>query len=282
MTLRIALRGVFKPRLSVFGAKYLPSARRKDARADVILAWFPKTGGTWTRLLLGAALAEDSEDRDLLDLETLTVGRPDLPIIRPLHEDEPHWKRPEQLTRSKARWRHKKVILLIRDPRDTMVSLYFQMTRRWKVTTKPMDELIWDRRGGLETMLAYYNIWADQRHVPKDLLLVRYEDLHADTPAQLSRMVSFLGVDRDEATVQKAVEASRFSRMRKRESAGEFSSSRLRAGIANDPESLKARKGKVGGYVDYLSEAQVTKIEARVNEALNPWYGYAAVAKGSP
>jgi hypothetical protein len=49
-----------------------------------------------------------------------------------------------------------------------------------------------------------------------------------------------------------ALEFSRFGNMKKLEAAGAFASKILQATNVSDPESFKVRRGKVGGFTDYL------------------------------
>jgi len=41
-----------------------------------------------------------------------------------------------------------------------------------------------------------------------------------------------------------------------------------------DPESFKTRKGKVGGYVEDLSESEIAELNDKLKRELNPVYGY--------
>ena len=45
----------------------------------------------------------------------------------------------------------------------------------------------------------------------------------------------------------------------------------LGAGDPADPESYKVRKGKVGGYVDYLSQDHIAYIDDCIRELGNPF-----------
>jgi thioesterase domain-containing protein len=128
-------------------------------------------------------------------------------------------------------------------------------------------------------MVAYYNIWAESRGLPGNLLLLRYEDVHADTAAALKKMLAFIGIgDMSDAAIAKAIEQNKIERVRAREQAGEFATKRLQPGIKGDPESLKARKGKVGGWREYISDAEGAKIAAYAAKHLDPWYGYGALS----
>jgi len=216
---------------------------------------------------------------DPLEFDELTESDERIPRISVVHDDEPHWKKPYQLTRDKSKWyAGKKVVLLVRDPRDTMVSLYIQMTKRWKVFTeseKTMNDFVWQETGSLKSMIEYYNIWAENRSVPEGLLMIRYEDIHSQPLQKLRESIEFLGVkDISDASLSEAIEANRLERLKKREASGEFSSPRLRPGLKDDPESMKVRKGKVGGFSDYLSDDESKRIRDYTFAHLDPWYGY--------
>jgi hypothetical protein len=49
---------------------------------------------------------------------------------------------------------------------------------------------------------------------------------------------------------------------------------RLGGGDPADPESMKTRKGKVGGWRDYFTEGEAEEIEAIVDRTLLPGFGY--------
>ncbi len=276
-SLTVRARGFFKPRLSIFGERYSPLQWYKNHKADVFIVWFPKTGGTWVRLLVHTALSRHTAiiPKEPLEFHEFTEAHPNIPLVRAIHDDEPHWKLPRQLSLTKDRYRQKKVVLLVRDPRDAIVSLHFQMTKRWKVTDKELPEFIWQERGSLFSMIRYYNIWAQNRDVPQALLLVRYEDIHADPKRKLREILDFMGVkDIGDGVIEDSVGANDIEKLRKREASMQYTTKRLRPGDASDPSSFKARRGKVGGYVDYLAATDIEKISKIVEDELDPWFGY--------
>jgi hypothetical protein len=114
--------------------------------------------------------------------------------------------------------------------------------------------------------------------VPKALLLVRYEDLHADPSGQLRRIVDFLGLPAvSDETIAGAVAASTFDRMRDLEVSDSADSIRLRPGRAGDVDSFKTRQGQVGGHVDHLAADDAAWLGGQADQ-LDPWYGYGAAA----
>ncbi|WP_374440496.1 hypothetical protein, partial [Stella sp.] len=69
------------------------------------------------------------------------------------------------------------------------------------------------------------------------------------------------------------VEECRFERMQALELAGAIPGRRLAVADPANPESRKVRRGKVGGYRDYLPPEDVAWIDAYLARHLDPWYG---------
>lgn len=250
---------------------------RAQRRADVMLISYKKSGRTWLTMMLSRCLASHAGLAEVDYLATDLIGGSvaGLPHIRISHDDTPHWKTAAKLTRSKRRYRRKKVILLVRDPRDVVVSLYFERTRRERAYTGTLHDFLHEPVGSLDTIIEYYNIWARQRSQPRDFCLVRYEDLKVDAAGEVERILRFAGVDAVvDAHVRDAVQFGSFENMRAMEAANALNRGRLRARDPKDQESFKTRKGKVGGYVDYLSSDEIEWMERRIAQTLDPLFGY--------
>ena len=258
---------------------------RRPRQADVFLLSYPKTGRTWLRVMTGQLLALHYGHPELAQVE-LGARMPrfaGVPRILAKHDGMPQKKTAAEINPDRSEYAGCRVILLVRDLRDTLVSNYFQVTRREHRFEGDMSTYVHWPRGSFEGMLRYYNVWAAQRHVPRDFLLVRYEDLHADTARELSRVAAFLGLDGvTDATVRAAVEHGSFGSMKKREATRPADGTPLAAGKADDPESFKTRRGKIGGYVDYLSPEDVAWLNRRIDAELDPFYGYSSAPLPGP
>ena len=182
--------------------------------------------------------------------------------------------RPEEIGTDKAAYERRKVVFLARDPRDVIVSMYFQRTRRDASYKDSLSDLIFGEVGGVDTLIRYYNIWAESLAGIENKLLIKYEDMRGDTEKVLTDLLKFMGHEPDSAIVHNAVAASSFERMKKIEHDRPFDRTWLQAGNVNDEESYKVRRGKVGGYVDYLSEAELKRLNRIVSENLSPLFGY--------
>lgn len=251
--------------------------RRRRKEGDVYLLSFPKAGRTWLRMLIGKALADHFAipDAELIELHRLAAGRPGVPRIRVKHDDDPHKKAPGELVADKREYRDCKVILLARNIHDLAVSTYFQSTKRENLFAGDMSSFLRCKRGSVASMIRFYNIWAENRSVPRDFLLVRYEDLKQDTAGELAKVWRFLGLpELPPEKLAAAVDFCSFENMRKMEARDQLGTGRLRAGDPSDPESFKTRQGKVGGYTRYLSGGDIAWIDQRVRDELSPFYGY--------
>jgi hypothetical protein len=173
----------------------------------------------------------------------------------------------------KSRYLGTKVVYLTRDPRDVVVSCFFQATRRKDLFRGTLSEFIRSDNYGIHKIVRFNRIWHAARHVPDDFLLLRYEDLHLAPLDALRTTLEFMEVtcSADEP-LNRAVEFASFTNMREIEREGKFQSKKLRPGRLDDWESFKLRKGKVGGYVDYLSSDDRAFVDQVLRELHDPFY----------
>lgn len=251
---------------------------RRLSRADVVLISFAKSGRTWLRTMLGKAIAVHFGIplENVLLLDKLARGRPAIPLVVETHDGANTRARPEDLVRSKTAYRHKKVVFLARDPRDVVVSAFFQASKRKRIFEGTLTEYLHQPVGSLDTILEFFNIWARQRHVPRGFHLVRYEDLHEDPHRQLRLVLNFVGLDEiGPEAIAAAVEFTSFENMRRLEVTGAIAGSMvLRPRDQSDEESYKTRRGKVGGFIDYLSEEDISYVNRRIALELDTFFDY--------
>ncbi|HSQ69822.1 MAG TPA: sulfotransferase domain-containing protein [Steroidobacteraceae bacterium] len=249
----------------------------RPRQADVFLLSFPKAGRTWLRVMLAKLLAEQFDLRGLeserFDGRTVLPGG--VPRILAKHDGSPQKKTAGEIGADRREFAGCRVILLVRDPRDMAVSNYFQVTRREGSYQGDLSSYLREPRGSVDSMIRYYNVWARDRELPRDFMLLRYEDIHADPARELRRIASFIGLQQfgDDA-IGRAVEHASFAAMKAREARRDADGSPLAAGRSGDLESFKTRRGKVGGYRDYLSDDDIAWLDRRIDRELDPFYGY--------
>ncbi len=191
---------------------------------------------------------------------------PGFPRVIFSHDRFEHWTKGNRWDRLRGKYlvprrelRRAKIILLVRDPRDCFVSLYLQMTRRdpsadAALKQKSVSELLRDKRFGIRGIVRAMNDWLDEFSGRKDFTIVRYEAVRASPAEHFRDLLAVVGETTPDMSIfQEALEFSRFENMQKLEAAGVFDSKILHPGDVRDPESFKVRRGKVGGYREYLS-----------------------------
>ncbi len=272
-------------------------------QADAFVLSFPKCGRTWLRVLLGRVfqlhfgLEHPHIERRLFRLHKLYRMNPAVPRVILFHDDHPHWKKPEEMKRTKRMYARSRVILLVRDPRDVVVSFYYEQSKRFgkeeaetmrrrvelrnyrdRIDTFRGDisEFIRAPYGSFDTILEYYNIWNEYRHRAPRFLLLRYEDLKADTTGSLRRTMGFLDIPEvTDETLNNAVNYGSFENMRKMEVENRVHDGALAPKIQGDEQSFKTRKGKVGGWREQLCAEDIAWLNGRMRERLKADFGYA-------
>ena len=240
---------------------------------------YPKCGRTWVRIVLGKYLLGASSGNPL-ELDGLTASRADSPNTLVTHDDFPHLIPLEKISQNKKMHKGKRICFLVRDPRDVLVSNFFQFARRKDSQKINMGEFsgtlssfIRGDIGGLASLLHFYNVWAENSKIPSEFKIFAYEDFHRDPIKMFKETLNFLDfADFGHDVLEEAVNFGQFENLQKAEDANTFNDPRLCVENPEDPESCKIRSGKVGGYIDYLSKADVIYCNNLINERLNPIY----------
>ena len=91
------------------------------------------------------------------------------------------------------------------------------------------------------------------QHIPFPVLVIKYEDMLADSFATFSKAVKFMGLEKTEAEILKAIEDSKFDKLKAQEKEKGF-------GEKNKESKSFFRSGKSGGWKDELTFNQVHTI----------------------
>jgi hypothetical protein len=165
-------------------------------------------------------------------------------------------------------------LLLSRDPRDILVSLFFQLTKRKREFDGNLADLIYDPRLGIMAVIQVMNTWIREWGDKSNFKLLRYEDCRQDTRAAFEAVLKFFGFDAiDEQSMTHSLWFSSFDNMKKMEASREFGKGILLARDAGDPDSFKVRRGVVGGYREVLSARELGFIEEAML-SLDVRFGY--------
>jgi estrone sulfotransferase len=253
-------QSVTKSRQILDHSAFYPTIRQ----SDVFVCSYPKSGTTWLGYLIAQTLRRD-DDNTRMGLNSFTKYVPDVNLLYTKRGSLAQYNEMADprflLCHAMCDEHMPKVVYVIRDPRDTMVSYWhyrkflspdFNLPLADFLTSKDHWPCDWDE---------HVTSWLLPQSHPH-LLLVRYEDMHKDAAAVLRRVLEFAGVQQTAARIEAAVEASRFENMRAAEE---------RFGVigkAGDENERFVRKGRVGSWQEEMGYSELRILEEKYGNVM--------------
>lgn len=226
---------------------------------DTFLVSYPKSGNTWVRLLIANVLSPDKA-ADFRDMNRLV---PD-----PGAQTKRHFAsmpRPRVIkSHSVFDPRYPRVIYIVRDPRDVVISEYHYQRKTRRIDDQyPLEDYVsrfiagetYPENGSWGQHVA---TWIVARDGDPRFLRVRYEELLADTIGEVARMAEFLKISVTPKRLAEVVKFSSADRMRELE-AKQSEASSLMKGSRRDLAFV--RSAKSGGWRGDLPGTLTEKIE---------------------
>jgi hypothetical protein len=226
---------------------------------DTFLVSYPKSGSTWARFLL-AALANPTETVSFANIDSL------LPSISSRSKRDLRNQPRPRLIKSHEYFdaRYKNVIYVVRDPRDVVLSQYRFFLKRGAID----DGYALDRfvsrfmTGDLNEYGSWgenVGSWLAARNGSSRFLLLRYEDMLAQTANELTKVADFLGMKVSPEHVARCVEQGSADRMRdlEKKQGDQWVTTK---GKRKDVPFVGA--AKAGGWKSGLTAEHIGKIES--------------------
>lgn len=229
---------------------------------DCVVVSYPKSGNTWMRFLIFSYLF----DRQA----TFEDVKKTMPYIPPEWRSETTSvlsKITHLVFKSHENWpqRYSKVIYIVRDPRDIVLSLYF-WHRKTGFFDMPENKAISDGEYIDKFLFSSY-LWPVpwDKHVEGwidggdklsgSFLFVKYENMLANIKTQFRRVIDFLGLQLDQQKLERAISRCSLSKMQQVEN-------------KRKNEIPFARKGKSGQWEGVLNQTIVRQFSERFGSTM--------------
>lgn len=195
----------------------------KPSDKDVYLVSYPRSGNTWMRVLLAEIIYGESGE----SLRDLGYYMPDINkprLMKNVIEVGCHYiKAHDPLMINRRSELFKKVLYIIRDPRDIVISWFrFQSGRLYH---KDFNHFFLDwisDRIYPSSWQTHVNSWTgpgiDMNDV--DVCVVRYEDLLKDAFSVLKKIMTFLDLDVEPVRIREGIKKASVDKMRRKEKLG--------------------------------------------------------------
>ena len=242
--------------------KWTPGPELEVYPDDTFLIAYSKSGNTWTRFLV-ANLLYPGRPVTFLNIPDL-VPHFDVKSKRFFRE----MARPRVINCHETFRAHfKRVIYVVRDPRDVAVSLFhFQRKRRIIADDYSLDLFVSRFVAGEALRPPRLGSWGDNagswlymRQGTPGFLLLRYEDLLAQTELEMARIAAFLGIEATPERISQAVSASSAHRMRNLE---KIQGEQWHQSKETRQDIPFVRAARSGGWKSALPEGAVAEIES--------------------
>ena len=225
---------------------------------DTFLVSYQRSGNTWTRFLIANLIHQ--QDVSFLNIEQL------VPDIYVCSQRFLLGIQPPRLLKSHQPFdpSYRKVIYIVRDPRDVALSMYhWQLKRRRLEDEYPIKEFITrfiagEYEPGAGSWGQNVGSWLAARGATAGFLLLRYEDIMQNCVQELGRIAAFLGLERSAAQMTLADKLSSADRMRELE---RQQSKMWKTTQNTRQDKAFVRSARMASWKDELPTASIAEIE---------------------
>lgn len=231
---------------------------------DIFVVSYPRSGNTWIRFLIGTLYKDKKVDwSNLEDIVPDIYRNTDEELLK---VDSP------RLLKSHHSYdeRYKKVLYIVRDVRDVVISYYNFKLKMDENYNESFDSFFRAFINGeiddFGTWGQNVNSWINNKdNIENGFLMVKYEELLENTFDKIVDILNFLNLDCDYKEIESAIDWASFENMK-----------RLEKKQQNHVELFKGsnkninfvRKGKSGGWREELSDEHIKIIKEHFGDLL--------------
>lgn len=253
----------------IYCNRFQPKNPRPD---DLWIVEFPKSGITWMSFIIANTMSLMRNDKGNVNMfnfhdyvQSIHMGRSlGEPVLWPYYR--------VITSHSRVNRKYNKVLYLIRDPRNVMLS-YYNMTIGLGWWKGSFGEFIRHKRLGIRSWFDHVHGWmCKSKHFNK-MYYLKYEDLRANTKKSVTDIYDFLGLYVNDVVIEEAIERSSLSNMKKLEKKQEEMDLRKKTEKFNNGNYKFVGRGSIEGKKNDFSDSDYDYI-VDVAEEYGKFFGY--------
>lgn len=242
---------------------FVPIIETKDE--DVFIAGFPKSGNTWMQNLITGLILDCNSERITPQLVSEFV---------PDEHAKKYYKRIYPImvfkTHNLPNKRYKKVIHLIRDGRDAMISYHKMEINRNKNYKYSLKEMIVEGKGVFPVKWHIHTRMWTENPFNSDIITIKYEDLLMEPLPSLQKICDFLKIEMNDKRMMEIYDANNIIKLRNKVSNYGWDYDYV---YTNKKSDSFFRKGTSGNYKEELDSLLLEYFVQESKDELE-LYGY--------
>ncbi len=178
-----------------------------NTNREIFLASFPKSGNAWIRFVLGNIYNKLEKQTSSIDFHTIHE------IIPEEGQKVPKFKSLPKIFKTHSLYKNnfKKVILILRNPSDTLYS-YYKYLNGEKNLNLSLSEVIYSKQYGIDSIIKHTNSYTRNCN---NLLIITYEKMKNNPIKTTKQICDFLKINLSDEIIAEAINKSSFESMRK-------------------------------------------------------------------
>ena len=227
-----------------------------NLKIDSYIISYPKCGRTWLYKILSLYSLKINSNNYVKDRKLLKFNDTFIKFVHDCSDPSPYPIKPTKFKNKDLI--NKKKLILLRDPREVIVSHWHHLSFREKTYNRSISEFIDDEYLGVEKIISFYN-FLNSKSLDKSKIIT-YEKLVKDTFEEIKKILIFLNLEINESLVKECIDDCSFEKLQKNE---------IMETKNTDIKTMKFRKGLSGNFNNDLSKEDLVKTNNKIRQKLS-------------